>query len=164
MEQVNQLGTRRDSDFHALTVNDFSLVDDQAAAQEASQRLRDGADFGYIFKQYHPEQEIALGKARFIKVTELSKPFRDELENLQPGQSSNAVEMPMGWMVFKLDARRPGTVPELPEVEIEIRRVLYQRKFNELLDEQVALLAEGSEIQRWPDRIEAYLNPSGEGQ
>lgn len=143
---------------------DIMIVDDQATAQEASQRLRDGADFGYIFKQYHPEQEIALGKARFIKVTELSKPFRDELEHLQPGQSSSAVEMPMGWMVFKLDARRPGTVPELPEVEIEIRRVLYQRMFNELLDEQVALLAEGSEIKRWPDRIEAYLNPSGEGQ
>lgn len=142
---------------------DIMIVDEQADAEEASRRLREGADFGYIFKQYHPEQEVALGKARFIKITELSQPFRDELDHMEPGQSSNAVSMPMGWMVFRLDMRRPGTLPSLPEVEMEIRRVIYQRTFNRLLDEHVELLTQRSEITRWPERIEAYLQPAGEG-
>ncbi|RKZ14692.1 hypothetical protein DRQ50_08575 [bacterium] len=142
---------------------DIMILDEEAEAKEASARLRDGADFGYIFKQYHPDQNIALGKARFIKITELSQPFRDELDHMEAGQSSNAVSMPMGWMVFRLDERRQGAVPPLPEVEMEIRRVIFQRKFNAMLDEHVELLTEQSEITRWPERIEAYLQPTGEG-
>ena len=88
---------------------DILILDDRAQAEEAAQRLQAGADFGYIFKQYHPEQGVAPGKANFIKITELSQPFRDQLTHLEVGQSSDVVDMPMGFMVFHLDARRPGT-------------------------------------------------------
>jgi parvulin-like peptidyl-prolyl isomerase len=142
---------------------DIMILDDRDQAAEAAGRLAEGADFGYIFKQYNPEQEIALGKANFIRISELSEPFRKELDHMKPGDSSGVVDMPMGFMVFKLDARRPGAVAPLEAVEMDIRRVMFARKFQELLDAQLALLRENSEIQRWPERIEAYLQPAGEG-
>lgn len=142
---------------------DVMILKTPEDAAEASRRLGEGADFGYVFKQYNPGQEIALGQSRFIKITELSKPFRDALADLSPGQSSPAVEMPMGWMVFKLDARRRGELPPLESVEMEIRRVMYKIKFDEILAAQLALLRDKAEIKRWPDRVDAYLRPAGEG-
>jgi len=142
---------------------DVMILDEEQSAVEASRRLGEGADFGYIFQQYNPGQEIALGSSAFIKVTELSKPFRDGLAEMEVGDSSAAIEMPMGFMVFRLDARRPGTVPPIEAVEMDIRRALLKLNFDRILAEHLAVLKERSEIQRWPDRIEAYLNPAEEG-
>ena len=42
-------------------------------------------------------------------------------------------------------------------VEMEIRKVIYQRKFNTLLDEHLDLLKEHSDIQKFEEKIEAYI-------
>ena len=55
-------------------------------------------------------------------------------------------------------------MPPLGAVEMDIRRVIYARKFQEILDEQIAVLTEGSEIRYWPERIAEYLQPVGEGR
>jgi len=136
---------------------DILILDNQADAEEAAKRLAEGADFGFIFAEYSPGQEATLGKSRFIKKDQLSQPFRDQLVNMEVGDSSQAVQMPMGWMVFKLTGVQPGALPPMEEVEMEIRKVIYQRKFNTMLDEHLDLLRENSEIQRFDDRIEAYI-------
>ncbi len=136
---------------------DILIIDDQAKAEDAAKRLAEGADFGFIFAEYNPGQEATLGKSRFIKKDQLSKPFRDQLANMKPGDSSQAVEMPMGWMVFKLVSVQPGTIPPMESVEMEIRKVIYQRKFNALLDEHLNLLKEHSDIRKFDKKIEAYI-------
>ncbi len=136
---------------------DILILDNQADAEDASSRLAAGADFGFIFAEYNPGQDAALGKSRYIKKDQLSKPFRDQLANMEPGDSSQAVEMPMGWMVFKLAGVQPGTLPPMETVEMEIRKVIYQRKFNALLDEHLELLREHSDIRRFEEKIEAYI-------
>ncbi len=136
---------------------DILILDNQADAEEASKRLAEGADFGFIFAEYNPGQEATLGKSRYIKKDQLSKPFRDQLANMEPGDSSQAVEMPMGWMVFKLVGSQPGTLPPMAAVEMEIRKVIYQRKFNTLLDEHLDLLKEHSDIRKFDKKIEAYI-------
>ncbi len=136
---------------------DILILDNQADAEEAAKRLAAGADFGFIFSEYNPGQEATFGKSRFIKRDQLSKPFRDQLANMEVGESSQAVEMPMGWMVFKLAGVQPGTLPAMESVEMEIRKVIYQRKFNALLDEHLELLREHSDIQMYDKKIEAYI-------
>lgn len=140
---------------------DILILENLAEAEDASVRLRDGADFGRIFKEYNHGQELSSVRPKFIKVTELSQTIRGALTALKPGQSSEPLEMGMGYMVFRLDAQRPGAVPPLDAVEMDIRQALYQRKFNEILDENLELLRANSQIKRWPDRIEQYFLPAG---
>ena len=63
-----------------------------------------------------------------------------------------------GWLVFQLTGRRPGQVRSLADVEMQIRQVLFQRKFNDLLDAHLNLLKERSDIVLFADRIEAYFD------
>jgi len=142
---------------------DVMIFDDVAEAMEASQRLSEGADFGFIFEQYNEGQEIAVGASPYISINELSKPFRDGLRTLDVGESSSAIEMPMGYMVFRLDARRPGSVPPIEAVEMDLRRALFKRNFDKGLIEHLAILKEGSDITWYPEKIEAYMSPAKEG-
>ncbi len=140
---------------------DILVLKNETDAEEASRRLKQGADFGRIFKEYNNGQELGSGKPKFIKETELSDAIREEMKVMEPGQSSNALKMGMGFMVFRLDAKRPGAVPPLAAVEMDIRRALYQGKFKEAVDRSLDLLRENSTIKRWPDRIEEYFLPDG---
>ncbi len=141
---------------------EIMILDDEDQAREAAAKLAGGADFGYVYRQYNPGVEINLGQSSYIQIDQLSQPFRDQLEHMSIGQSSEAVEMPMGWMVFQLADRRPGTPPPLPEVEMDIRKVIYQQKFNKLLDEQLDKLKSQATIIRFDDGIAAYFNPPQE--
>ena len=71
--------------------------------------------------------------------------------------------MPMGWMIFKLVGEKPGAIPPLDAVEMEIRKVIYQRKFNTYLDEHLELLRANSEILIFEDRVKAYILSGEEG-
>jgi hypothetical protein len=140
----------------------FLILKDKPDAEIASKRLRDGADFGRIFQEYNHGQEISTGESKFIKMTELSSNIKEALKTMEPGQSSLPIEMGAGYMVFRLDAMKKGTVPPIEMVEIDIRRAIYQKKFNDILDKNLDLLRTNSEIIRWMDRIDEYLNPAGE--
>ena len=140
---------------------DILVLKEKPDAEEASRRLRQGADFGRIFKEYNNGQELAAGKPKFIKETELSQVIREALGSMTPGQSSLPLEMGMGFMVFRLDDQRPGAIPSLGAVEMDIRRALYQEKFKKILDKNLELLRENAVIKRWPERIEEYFLPDG---
>ena len=91
---------------------------------------------------------------------QLSKPIRHQLAGMEVGDTSQAVEIPLGWMIFKLVGERPGQIPPQGAVEMEIRKAVYQRKFNAYLDEHIELLRDKSEIRIFDERIEAHF-PSG---
>ncbi len=142
---------------------DVMIFEEAEKATEAAERLSDGADFGYIYEQYNPGQEMALGNSAFIELTELSKPFRDALEGLKVGESSSAMEMPMGYLIVRLSGRRPGVVPPIEAVEMDLRRSLLKINFDRDLKKHLSILREHSEIQWWPERIESYLSPAKDG-
>ena len=54
--------------------------------------------------------------------------FEQGVVDMEVGESSEAIVMPMGFMIFRLDARRPGRVPSIEDVEIDIWCILF--KFN----------------------------------
>jgi len=139
------------------------IMEDEEPAREAAKRLAEGADFSHVFNLYNPGTDFTPGKSTFISVDQLSQPFRDQLEHMNVGQSSEAVRMPMGWMVFQLAEERPGTPAPMEEVEMDIRKVMYQKKFNARLDELLDTLGSSARIVRHEDRIRAYFNPDAEG-
>jgi len=143
---------------------DIMILDDKTKAEEASKQLQGGADFGYVFKQFLPGQEMKSGQSKFIKLTELSDNLKEPLSEMDPGDASDVIEMPMGFLIFKLDAIRPGTIAPFEEVDGEIRRVLYEKKFDMTLEAQMQTLRSASEIQWFPEKIDQFLSPGKAGQ
>jgi len=141
---------------------DFLILEDEAKSHEAAQRLADGADFAFIFKEYRPGQEVTLGESKFIAVDQLSRVYRDRIPDMEVGESSQPIKLSVGWVIFRLSGRKPGAIAPIEVVEIEIRRAVYQEKFTETLDEHLGLLKEQSEIVEHPGRIEAYILAGGE--
>ena len=76
---------------------------------------------------------------------------------MEQGETSSAIETHGGWMIFRLAGKRKGAVRPLAEVDMQIREVMFQRKFNELLDEHLSLLRERSEISMNQEAIDAYF-------
>jgi parvulin-like peptidyl-prolyl isomerase len=76
---------------------------------------------------------------------------------MRVGETSRALPIATGWLIFKLDGRRPGEVKSLDDVEMQIRQVMFQRKFNEELDRYLDLLREGSEIVLMQAKIDRYF-------
>jgi len=142
---------------------DILMLHDEAEAQSAAARLAEGADFKFMFEEYNPGQDATLGQSRYIALDQLSAPFRDALVDMTEGQSSGAIKMSAGWMIFRLVDRREGELAPMDRVEMEIRRVIFQTKFNTYMDEHLDLLKEHSDIREWPERIEAYILSGSEG-
>ena len=141
---------------------DFLIIQTEEEAQEVSQRLKAGADFGRIFSEVNQGQEMSLTRPKFIKETELSDAIREEISGLELGQSSAPLPMGMGFMVFRYDARRPGPIPPLEMVEMPIRRALFNRKFDLKVQEVLKMLKANSEIIHFDDRIQAYYSTGGD--
>ena len=95
--------------------------------------------FGRIFSEYSEGRELSPTKSRFIKETELSDEIRQELVRLEPGQCGNPHPMGMGYMIFRLDARRPGAVAPLAEASGQIRKHLFKQNFDAKVQENSRL-------------------------
>jgi parvulin-like peptidyl-prolyl isomerase len=128
-------------------------------AQEMERRLADGADFDFL------RQQMELGEpsqSEWAPLQAFSPTIQAEVERLEIGEGSAIVPIPTGSMLFQLEGRRPGKPRPFEEVEIQVRGVVFQRKFNALLDEHLALLEERSDIEYHEDAIEAYYGVIGD--
>jgi parvulin-like peptidyl-prolyl isomerase len=76
---------------------------------------------------------------------------------LKPGQHSRPYQTQDGWVIFRVRARRPGEIQSLTDVDIDIRKIMFQKKFNELLDETIGILKENSDIQYNRKALETYF-------
>jgi len=141
---------------------DILILKTEEEAVNVSTRLKAGADFGRIFSEFNHGQELAPARPKFIKETELSDAIRKEIALIEPGQTSAPIVMGNGFMVFKFDARRPGSIPPLEMVEMEIRRVLFNRKFDAKVQEILEQLRAHSEIIWFDDRLQAYYSAGGD--
>jgi parvulin-like peptidyl-prolyl isomerase len=135
---------------------DILILQDQELAEEAARRLKEGADFGRIYSEYSNGRELSPTKPKFIKETELSEDIRQELDRLEPGQTSTPQTMGMGYMIFRLDARRPGAVAPLAEAAAQIRKHLFKKKFQERVQENFQFLRENSKVVVDEERLAAY--------
>jgi parvulin-like peptidyl-prolyl isomerase len=131
------------------------VVQDEEQAREAAERLAGGADFDFVRRQYTSEHGAADSKWTPIEL--FSSEIKDAVLPLDVGQTTPAIDTAAGWVLIRVDGRRPGAVRPMEEVEMPIRQALFQRKFNELLDEHIKLLKEHSEIVVYEDRIESYF-------
>lgn len=133
------------------------MIPDEETARDAARRLREGSDFDYLRKQLDPGGNSSSDEGEWAAETVFSDAMRSAFAELGPGETSEAVKTVTGWLVLRVDDRRQGAVPALSEVEMQIRQVMFQRKFNEILDEVLGLLEERSHVEYVQESIDAYF-------
>ncbi len=135
---------------------DQILVKDEAAANDIIRRLGEGADFSYLAGQYSLQKENEVSKD-WSSLLSFPESIRSELAGLKIGQYSRAYNTQEGWVVFRLNDRRPGAPRPLADVEMKVREVMFQRQFKTELDKVLGVLRSGSNIIRNEAEIDRYF-------
>ena len=136
---------------------DRVLVDSEAVAIELYQRLRDGADLRWVSEHYDVTVAGPSESAEWLPTTVLPETVRHEVDSLRLGGYVAPRFTDQGWLILRLKARKPGGTLTPDEAEPEIRRVMFQRKFDAELDHVLSILRENSQIEYREDAISEYF-------
>lgn len=134
----------------------FLLLDTREIAEDAYERLEDGADFDYLRREL---QGAGHGSdtAKWAPASMFSPEIVEASKEMEIGETSGVLPFNSRWMIVRLDGRRDGDVLPIEEVDMQIRQALFQREFRERLDEKLSLIKERSEIVRHDERIRKYF-------
>lgn len=133
------------------------LVDSEGVALELYGRLRDGADLGWVSERYDVTVSSPAESAEWLPLTALPEIVRQEVDSLRIGEYTTPRKIDQGWLILRLRARQPMGTLSLDEAEPEIRRVMFQRKFDAELDQVLSILKENSQIEYREDAISEYF-------
>ena len=136
----------------------FLLLESLEAAENAVERLAQGADFEYLRKELKQDAHSGGDAGKWAPLRMFAPDIVEAVGTMQVGDTSQALPFNSRYMVLRLDGRREGEVLPMEAVDMDIRQALFQRKFAELLDEQLKLLKERSDIVRHEDRIRKYFS------
>lgn len=101
------------------------LVDTQEQAKEILQKLKEGADFAQLAKQYSkdPSKERG-GDIGYFSRGQLIPEFEDACFGLEVGEISDVVKTQFGYHIIKLTERIESRARELSEVTKDIEKDL----------------------------------------
>lgn len=134
------------------------IVATKDSAQMVYDRVMGGADFDYLVKQLGLVNTAADEGDQWLKLESFPQAVANDLKKLKVGQVCGPYDVGKGYMIINLRDRRAGEVRSLKDVDVEIRQVMFQKKFNELLDENLNILKQNSEIIYNDNNIEKYFN------
>ncbi len=134
----------------------FLFLESQAQAEDTAARLAKGADFDFVRKEIMGPGESAAAE-KWATLDMFSTDINDAVNAMEVGATSPALQFNDRWMIFRLDGRREGPLPTIEELDTQIRNVLFQRAFKEILDEHLGLLRANSEIVRHEEQIRRYF-------
>ena len=119
--------------------------------------LEDGADFDFVARKYVEDQLNLIDKDQWVSLGSFPQQVQTDLANLTIGKTSKAYPTTEGWLVFKVKSHRPGKIKAREDVEMQIREIMFQEKFDEQLDKVLATLKANSKIVFFNEAIDRYL-------
>jgi len=125
---------------------DQVIVKNENEAREIEKRLSEGADFDYIVSQYRDGDDELIEDVDWMTLQAFPDEVADNIRRLDIVESSRAFQVAEGWIIFNLRGHRRGEPKPMADVEMKIREVMFQKKFDEKLDEILAALKENSVI------------------
>jgi peptidyl-prolyl cis-trans isomerase C len=122
--------------------------------QEVQQKLKDGADFESLAREYSEGPSSSQGgDLGYFQRGQMVKPFEDAAFALQTGELSDVVETRYGYHLIMVTDVRTETVVPFEYANDSIQQYLTQNKTAEKLELLVAALKEGASIKRFPDKL-----------
>ena len=100
-----------------------------------------GTDFGAMARKYSQAPDAGKGgDLGFFTKNQLDTSFTDAAFALQPGQISPLVKTKLGFHIIKLEERRGGTVPPLPEIRDKVEASLLRNSRQSRLSDHLKKL------------------------
>jgi foldase protein PrsA len=130
------------------------LVSTLAQAQMIEQKLKGGADFATLAKQYSsdPGSKDKGGELGFFTQGAMVKEFSDAAFSMKPGQISAPVHSPYGWHIIQVEAIKPAMVATLANSGDKIQQQMKQAQEQTLVPSFMdKLQASGSCVVSDPD-------------
>jgi len=106
----------------------------RARAEEARQRLQQGADFASVAREYSDDRGSAMngGDLGWVRPGQTVPAFEEAMTSLSPNQLSEPVRSQFGYHVIEVLERRRQDVTEESRRE-QVRQAIFQRRANEEL-------------------------------
>ncbi len=120
----------------------------EAKANEVHKRLLQDEAFATIASQYSKGPTASKGGSIGTYVTaKLNTEIARSIANVKEGEVTQVLKTKEGFVIYRVDTRKPATLTPLEEVKQEIQTRLYRQKFNPELQRFVAQLKEDAYIQ-----------------
>ena len=136
---------------------DEMTVDSQSVAEEIYQRLKDGAEFEYLARQYNARRPSEVKATEYVDVSKLPQDLQDQVKGMGLHGIPRPLQTDDGWLIVRIRNRRPGEELSPEEADMRLRNIMYQMKFNEQMDSVLSILRSNAEIQYNEDAIRAYF-------
>ena len=134
------------------------VVESQETADKVVSQLNDGADWDYTARQFSIAKPHKHDESEWVTLESFPSAVSRDLGQLGIGQHSQAYRTVEGWVIFQVNNMRPGKVKTIEEADPEIREVMFQRKFNEVLDHHLNTMKKNSQIEYNEQEIEKYFS------
>lgn len=135
-----------------IITNTEGLQDAESRANDIYRRLQQGESFTSLASQYSKGTTAAKGGGIGTYMqTKLNPDTAKAVANLKDGEVSKPQKLADGFILYRLDSRKPAVVRPLEEVKDSIRNVLYQQKRNPEYDRFITQLKEDAYIQIFPE-------------
>ena len=124
----------------------------KAKAEEVLKKLRAGADFAALAKQYSEDPASASKGGELLAFSrgQMVKPFEEAAFALKPGETSDLIETPFGYQILRLDKRLPPIQYPFEQVKPQIQKRLLEERRHKNLEALLGTL-------RAKAKIETYL-------
>ena len=109
------------------------LVDSEADANKALQRVKSGEDFSKVATEMSKDPGSKGGDLGWFTKDRMVPEFADAAFKLQPGQISDPVKSQFGWHVIKVEDKREKKFPSLDEVRDQVARYVVQKAQSEMI-------------------------------
>ncbi|BAU56508.1 Peptidyl-prolyl cis-trans isomerase SurA [Halorhodospira halochloris] len=134
---------------HILLQTDEGVTDDDVRQRLESflERIEEGESFEYLARMYSedPGSEADGGNIGWTSPGQLVPEFQEQLDKLEPGETSEPFQTQYGWHIVRVEERRERDVTDEQRRE-QIAQQIFERKSQEALEQWQRQLREESYV------------------
>jgi len=144
------------------TVEDPADVEKaEAKAKGLLDQLRKGAKFEDLAKQNSDGPTAAEGgRLGNFKRGELVKDFEDKTFSLKAGEYTDPIRTKQGFIILKVNAHRAAGVPQMKDVEENIKQAIYAQRLEPAARGYLTKLREQAYIELKPGYVDTGASPN----
>ena len=137
------------------------LVADQKTADMIEQKLKGGANFADLAKQYStdPSSKSKGGELGFFSKGQMVQPFQDAAFSQKIGVVGPPVKSPFGWHIIEVEERKPAHVATMADASDKIKTILTSQQQQQQMPTFLAGLRSKASIQIYDDKLKDALPP-----
>ena len=128
--------------------NEGNEAEAESKANDIRKRITQGEAFATLASQYSKGPTAGKGGAIGSYVTaKLNPEIAKAIANVKEGDVTSVLKSREGFIIYRVDTRKPAAAKPLEQVRDEIKNRIYQQKFNPEFERFVAQLKEDAYIQ-----------------